>query len=143
MFLSVTKTSIGKSNAVPMFPVWLSPPLIMTLSGAKGINETFVDEFKEMPYETIKRMFSGTAGPDLEPLFNDRLVELQTDGSWKIPFILANTSSAAAKDTEVSVTINNPTFCEKISTETFIDQSKINPGKRIFMVNLNRPVHRG
>lgn len=99
--------------------------------------------FNKMPYETIKRMFAGSAGPDLAVLFDKRLVKKQSDGSWKIPIILKNHSSAAARDTEVSVTVSDETACESISSEGFIDQSEINPGKKIFMANVGRPIFRG
>ncbi len=101
------------------------------------------DEFKEMPYETLKRMFAGTVGPDLQPLFDNRLIQLKPDGSWKIPFILTNQSSTAARDTEVSVTINNETSCDQISGEGFIDESEVNPGRKIFMMDVKGPIYRG
>lgn len=101
------------------------------------------DEFKEMPYETIKRMFSGTASPDLYPIFDNRLVKLEQDGSWKIPIILENRSSAAARDTEVSVTITNFSACESVNSAEFRDSSNINPGRKIFMADINKPIHRG
>jgi len=101
------------------------------------------DEFVEMPYETLKRMFTGSSGPDLQPIFDDRLVKLQKDGSWRVPIILENNSSMAAKDTEVSVTINNVSSCEKITGEAFIDQSEINPNRKIFMVDIRGPIYRG
>lgn len=99
--------------------------------------------FSKMPYETIRRMFAGSAGPDLHPIFDSRLVELQPDESWKIPIIVMNNSSAAAKDTEVSVTVDNPASCDQITSEQLIDQSGINPGVKIFMVDVGNPIYRG
>lgn len=101
------------------------------------------DEFVEMPYETVKRMFTGSSGPDLQPIFDYRLVKLQKDGSWKIPIILENNSSAAAKDTEISVTINNIDSCDQVTGDRLIDQSEINPNKKIFMVDIGSPIYRG
>lgn len=101
------------------------------------------DKFNEMPYETIKRMFAGTSGPDLSALFDNRIVELQKDGSWKIPIVLENSSSAVAKDTQVSVTIVNESFCDSVSSTELVDQSSVNPGRKIFMVNLKEPIFRG
>ncbi len=101
------------------------------------------DEFKEMPYETIKRMFSGTTSPNLYPRFDSRLVKLEQDGSWKIPIILENRSSVAARDTEVSVDIKNFSNCESVNSGEFRDSSNINPGRKIFIADLNKPVHRG
>lgn len=101
------------------------------------------DEFKEMPYETIKRMFSGTVCPDLYPIFDNRLVKLEEDGSWKIPIIIENRSSAAARDTQVSVTIENFSDCERVKSSEFRDSSDVNPGKKIFIKDVNGPIHRG
>lgn len=101
------------------------------------------DKCNKMPYEILKRMFAGSSGPDLQPIFDDRLVKLQKDDSWRVPIILKNNSSAAAKDTEVSVIINNVSSCEQITGETFVDQSKINPNRKIFMANIRRPIYRG
>ncbi|MFA5954473.1 MAG: ATP-binding protein [Patescibacteria group bacterium] len=101
------------------------------------------DDSSKMPYETVKKMFAGTAGPELSALFNDRLVKLEGDGSWKIPIILSNESSAAAKDTEVSVTVINGSACETISGEIFKDQSNVNPGSKVFMTDIDKPIFRG
>ncbi|MCX6702743.1 MAG: ATP-binding protein [Candidatus Wolfebacteria bacterium] len=101
------------------------------------------DEFNEMPYETIKRMFAGTSGPDLSALFNNQLVKLRPDGSWDIPIGVGNNSSAAAKDVQVSVTVANKSSCDQISATGFSDESAVNPGVKIFMVDLRGPVFRG
>ena len=101
------------------------------------------DEFKEMPYETIKRMFSGTVSPDLYPVFDNRLVKLEQDDSWRFPIILENRSSAAAKDTEVSIDIKNFSSCESVNSREFRDSSNINPGIKIFIAEVNKPIHRG
>lgn len=100
------------------------------------------DEIIEMPYETVKRMFSGGTSPNLTSYFNKDLVKLETDGSWKIPIILVNESSAAAKDAMVSVVIENFSACENVSG-SLTNASDINPGKKIFMYNSERPIHRG
>lgn len=101
------------------------------------------DQTPEMPYEIIKRMFSGTDSPDLYPMFDNRLVELQPDGNWKIPIILENKSSAAARDVKVSVVISNFSDCETVTGGKFYDNSNINPGQKIFASDVNQPIHRG
>lgn len=101
------------------------------------------DAFNEMPYETIKRMFAGTSGPDLLALFDAKLVKLEQDSSWKIPIVLSNKSSAAAKNVEVSIIIVNKSSCDNISAKSFSDQSEINPGSKIFMGDIKRPIFRG
>ena len=96
-----------------------------------------------MPYETIKRMFSGSAGCDLSVFFANELVKLKADGSWEIPVVLVNNSSSVAKDVDVSVMITNDLACDSISAIGFNDQSSINPGKKVFMGEVNRPIFRG
>ena len=73
------------------------------------------DEFHEMPYELLKRMFAGAAGPILKPIFDARLVECDEKGAWKVPILLSNESSAAAKDTRVSVLVENPEACTSVT----------------------------
>ena len=101
------------------------------------------DGFAEMPYEILKRMFAGTTGPDLTPIFDHRLVTEDADGVWKIPIILENHSSAVAEHTTVSVEVLNPDACHSIDPATFEDVSRVNPGKRIFMGKVDKPIYRG
>ena len=100
-------------------------------------------EFVVMPYEVLRRMFLGTAAPDLHPVFDGRLVKQQTDGSWTIPVLLSNNSAAAARDVDISVTILNPEACDRIQSSELRDVSALNPGKRIFMNSATKPIHRG
>ncbi len=101
------------------------------------------DHFDKMPYEILKRMFMGTSGPDLYPRFDASLVKLATDGSWEIPIILGNLSSAAAENTQLTVQVVNPDACESVRCERLDDQSGINPGFRIFMTDHSMPIYRG
>ena len=88
-------------------------------------------------------MFSATDVPDVYPMFNEELVKLQTDGAWSIPIIVNNRSTALAENVDVIVTIENPSSCESITAREFKDRSDINPGKKIFVVALERGIHRG
>ncbi|KKL15736.1 hypothetical protein LCGC14_2502620, partial [marine sediment metagenome] len=101
------------------------------------------DEFVPAPYELIKRLFSATDVPDVYPMFTQELVNLETDGSWSIPIIIDNRSTAYAEDMDVSVTIINPSSCENITASKFRDTSDINPGMKVFMASLERGIHRG
>lgn len=65
------------------------------------------------------------------------------DGVWKIPIILRNLSSAAAEHTQISVELLNPDVCQIIRPETFIDVSHVNPGKRVFIAEVDTPIYRG
>lgn len=96
-----------------------------------------------MSYETIKRMFAGAVGPDLTAVFDARIVELNPDGTWTIPIIIGNNSSAAAHNAEVSVIVKNSEACDKVESKYLEDASKINPGTKIFMGNSKSPVFRG
>ena len=99
--------------------------------------------FVEMPYATLRRMFTGSEAPDLAPLFDGRLVTKQSDGTWRVPLIVQNNSSRSAAELDFSVTIINPDACESIAVEQLHDVSAVNPGKRMFMGRIERPVHRG
>lgn len=101
------------------------------------------DAFNKMPYELLKRMFMGTEAPILVPKFDSRIVSLGNNGEWKIPIIVQNESSAAAKDTEVSIIIENRHVCQDIKADGFRDTSDVNPGKCVYMVRIRRPIHRG
>ena len=101
------------------------------------------DEFSIAPYEMVKRLFSATDSPDLSPLFITDLVKPQDDGSFEIPIVIQNKSSAIGEDIHVSVTIENANDCEHISASDLSDRSSVNPGKRIYMQNISSVVHRG
>ncbi|MHB0866435.1 MAG: AlbA family DNA-binding domain-containing protein [Thermoleophilia bacterium] len=101
------------------------------------------DEFSVAPHEVIKKLFSANESPDLFPVFLGGLVKTEADGTWKIPIVVGNSSSAVADNVTVSVTIKNPSACSAINSEGFNDTSSINPGRSIFMANFNRVIHRG
>jgi len=101
------------------------------------------DEFIEMPYQTLQRMFAATSSPDLHPVFHHELVSLGEDEAWKLPIAIENHSGAAAEHVHVSVEIINPSACEKIQAEKFRDVSYLNPGKCIYMVDYQGVIHRG
>jgi hypothetical protein len=102
------------------------------------------DEFRPAPFEIVKRLFAATESPDVHPLFRESIVKLQPDGLWSIPFTVENSSSAAARDLMVSVTILNPGACEQIlCPSTFRDASAMNPGKTIYIATPETIVHRG
>ncbi len=96
-----------------------------------------------MSYETVRRMFAGSASPDLSVVFYEKIVEIKQDGSWSVPIILSNNTSAAAHYAEVSVTIKNIEACEDVHATGLTDNSKINPGLRIFMGELKVPIFKG
>ncbi len=102
-----------------------------------------VDTVVLMPYETQKRMFAGGEAPALEPVFEGELVTREAGDVWRIPFIVMNTSTRAAKDVDFSVTVLNPDACSNIAPEQLTDVSAINPGKRMFIGHIDRSVHRG
>src|SRR5205823_9411761 len=87
------------------------------------------DSFVEMPFEVLKRMFTGVASPELAPVFDSRLVTADASGKWQVPIMLANLSSAAAESTTVTVRILNPESCQTIETLSFRDLSNVNPGQ--------------
>jgi hypothetical protein len=101
------------------------------------------DDFSAAPYEMVKRLFAATDTPDLHLVFNSQLVNLTDDGMWEVPIIVLNNSSAIAEHVKVSVEIENSSVCDDIKTLGFTDASSMNPGKRIFIRDVNDVIHRG
>jgi hypothetical protein len=101
------------------------------------------DQFSEMPYDMLRRMFSATASPDLRPIFDARIVTLNDDQTWSVPILLGNNSSAAARDVRVSINFLNPEATVSINSDVFRDVSYVNPGMRLFMHEPTGPIFRG
>jgi hypothetical protein len=101
------------------------------------------DGFNIMPYEILRRMFAGAAGPTLVPEFDDRLVTRDDKGVWQFPIILQNSSSAAAREVALTVRINNPDACSSVTADGLDDSSGINPGSTVFTSRLEEPIYRG
>jgi hypothetical protein len=100
-------------------------------------------DFVEMPYATLKRMFAGSEAQDLSPVFDGRLVTNEQDGTWRVPLIVQNSSSRSSQELDFSVTVLNSDACESIAVEQLRDVSAVNPGKRMFLGRVERPIHRG
>lgn len=101
------------------------------------------DEFADLPYEMLKRLFAATESPDLKLNFDEKLITNEENGIWKIPIIISNESSAIAEHTEVFVNILNPSSCETINLDGFKDVSDINPGQKKFVLSIAKVIHRG
>lgn len=102
------------------------------------------DEFLPLPYDLLRRLFAATESPDLRPAIRVPLAEHHQDGSWEIPIIVENASSAVGEDVTVAVTVENPAACAALSANiTFRDVSAINPGKTMYMASVPAMVHRG
>ena len=101
------------------------------------------DDFVEMPYDILKKMFAATAGPDVQPVFDPRIVQ-RAGNVWKIPIVLSNGSSAAASVTKVVVWVLNISACEKVEAQGgFYDTSEVNPGHSVYSTTVNEPIFRG
>ncbi len=101
-----------KGIVAAYIPFTLSDPLINNIDNVFYFRSS--GEFVTAPYELVKRLFSVTDIPDVYPMFTEELVKLEGDGSWSIPIIVQNRSTAFAEDIDVSVTILNPSSCESI-----------------------------
>ncbi len=100
------------------------------------------DDFVEMPYEMLGRMFASTQAPDLRPKFDARLIK--RDGlQWTIPLLVENLSSAATGATRISLEVLNHSACDSISIAEFNDVAGVNPGKRLFTLDRSDPIFRG
>lgn len=102
------------------------------------------DEFIVAPYEMIKRLFAATDSPDLTLNLDNKLVRKNKDGSWKLPIVIMNRSSAVAEQTKLSVKIKNFEACESVSPYQLRDLSDLNPGEKVFGQGSEEMViHRG
>ncbi len=100
-------------------------------------------EFVEMPFEALKRMFAGTAGPDLAPIFDARVIRQEAPGLWRIPITIDNRSSAAAGKSQLNVEFLNAGAWDAIRVENFFDMSGVNPGRTMYGVKTDGPIFRG
>jgi hypothetical protein len=96
-----------------------------------------------LPYELIRRMFAATTAPDLVPRLVPTLTTKDDDGSWTIPIVLDNMTTAAAHDALISVEILNSEACTSVEAQGLSDISSANPGMRIFSGRLTDPIYRG
>ena len=101
------------------------------------------DEFTPASYELIKRLFAATDSPDLNVIFSSNLVKNEADGTWVVPIIIQNRSSAIAESIKVSVVIENVAACDSVVLSGFSDASAVNPGSKIFIKDIPNVVHRG
>jgi len=85
-----------------------------------------------LPHETLRRLFLTADVPQLEPVFDQRLVKFQ-GGAWIIPVGIANHSISAGENITISATILNPDACAEVTAESMEDASEMNPGKKVFM----------
>jgi len=111
-----------------------------------GTSDFFIrvgDDFVEMPYDVLRRMFLGAQAPDLRLRFDDRIVKIDENGHWRFPIILQNVSSHAAKESKVLVVVTNRAACDSVRGEVFRDVSDVNPGQTLFIVNSKESIYRG
>lgn len=162
-FLQATKKAIPGLTTPPVLDC-LSKPIRKSKKDTRGVVVTYIppvvgdpvrtvdnpqfyyrsdDQCVVAPYDMVKRLFAATDIPDLEPYFGSELVSQMDDGSWRLPVGLANRASAVARDVTVYVQVENPDVTSKIVPSTFTDASPYNPGRRVFISYLPRPVHRG
>lgn len=132
----------GSTKGVVLAYVPKSPGDPVQALGEKKFYLRSGAEFVEMPYEILKRMFAGAAGPDLVPTFDARIVTKNADGNWEIPIVFSNRSSAAADRAQVLVKFLNNSACETIVPVGFRDISAVNPGEAIYAADIDTPLYR-
>lgn len=101
------------------------------------------DHTQDMPYEIIRRMFLGSVSPDLSLILQKHLIKQDENGIWNIPMVIDNRNTTPAKSVSISVEVLDFLSCQTINAKNFRDQSHINPPKRIFINDINKPIHRG
>ena len=95
------------------------------------------------PYEVIRRLFSASDVPELAVDIHAGLSTRNDDGSFTIPIRVTNQSSALARDTHITVGIENFEDCLEITGPRFSDISALNPGSKLFEMRIQGPIHRG
>ena len=95
------------------------------------------------PYEVIRRLFSASDVPDLDVQVAERIAARNDDGSFRLPLVLDNRSSAIARDVTVSVRIDNFQACVNVDVRGFKDTSEMNPGSKLYIKRVDSPIHRG
>lgn len=101
------------------------------------------DSFTTLPYEILKRMFTGAESPSLHPLLDASIVKVE-GAFWEIPIAIANESTASARDSTVVVTLLNKDACDSVSgTDGFRDVSHLNPGRTVLTSRADVPIFRG
>jgi len=98
------------------------------------------DEFIIAPYEIIKRLFAASESPDLTVTINDIKIKYE-NGSFTLPVIVSNSSSAIGEHCVVQVRQVNEAALELASQEGFRDVSDINITKT-FSTSLQDVVHK-
>ena len=61
------------------------------------------DEFKRAPFELIKRLFAAAQSPNLLPHLPANRIRTNEDGTWQIPIMIENGSSAFADNILITV----------------------------------------
>ena len=95
------------------------------------------------PYEVIRRLFAATDVPDLTVGVHVGTAARNDDGSFKLPLVVNNSSSALARDVTVVVRIDNHEACLDIKATGLNDRSHVNPGSKLFISETKNPIHRG
>jgi len=95
------------------------------------------------PYEVIRRLFAATDVPDLTVDIHTGTAARNDDGSFTLPLVVANQSSALARDIRVTVNIDNFEDCLSIRASQLTDSSDVNPGSKMFTSKNVEPIHRG
>jgi hypothetical protein len=101
------------------------------------------DEFTVLPYVLLKRLFAATDTPELAPIFSKDIVRLKPDGTWEIPVMVDNMSSAVAEHVNVLFIVENFDDCEFITATSFNDASNVNPKMKVLIAEPKAVIHRG
>lgn len=95
------------------------------------------------PYEVIRRLFAASDVPDLVVSIDQDLSTKNDDGTFSVHFSLANRSSATAREVELSILIDNFESCISLTSPHFVDESNLNPGRKLFGTRPDGVIHRG
>jgi len=135
------KQSDTKGIVLTYIPKTLGDPVQSLIEGLFYFRSG--DNFTKAPYVIIKSLFAATESPDIIPIINEKVIELNPSGHWYIQIFIRNKSSAVAEKVNISVTIENPDSCDIVNSQYLKDVSNINPDKKVFTKYVNDVVHRG
>ena len=98
-----------------------------------------------LPYEVLHRMFVGSQSPEIVPILNPKIATLdQVSKNWRIPILIANESLVVAEHVKIIIEFLTTDRCDFLApSRPLFDQSVINPGKRIFIANIDGVIHKG
>ncbi|MBW8011626.1 MAG: ATP-binding protein [Chloroflexi bacterium] len=103
------------------------------------------DEFGDIPYEILRRMFFGSRSPDLIPNIDERSIKMGDQGFWELMVGVDNNSTVVAEKVKIIINFLNSQGQAVIIRDhrRFQDISDINPESNIYSSHYTDGIHKG